>query len=183
MALKSTIHRIELDIADTDRGYYGAHALTVARHPSETEERMMVRVLAFAMHAAPGLGFGAGLSSVDEPDLCERDQTEAIRRWIEVGLPDERRLRRACGRAAEVVALSYGRTAAQWWRQNEALLARLERLTVLELPIAGTRELAALVRRTMRLAASSSGGVWWLNNEDITVSIEPLVRQQATSRE
>ncbi|MFA7505741.1 MAG: YaeQ family protein [Burkholderiaceae bacterium] len=181
MALKSTIHRIELAIADIDRGYYHDHALTLARHPSETEERMMVRLLAFAMHADPALGFGAGLSDVDEPDLWLRDDTGAIELWIEVGLPDERRLRRACGRAARVVALSYGRNAALWWRQHGEALERLDRLAVVELPVAATLELAALARRTMRIQANASEGLWWIGSEAGSVSIEPLVRKDASA--
>jgi len=180
MALKSTIHRIELSIADIDRGYYHDHPLTLARHPSETEERMMVRLLAFAMHADPALAFGAGLSDVEEPDLWLRDDTGAIDRWIEVGLPDERRLRRACGRAVRVVAISYGRNAALWWRQNQQALSRLERLAVIELPAKATLELAALARRTMRVQANASEGLWWIGTEDGSVSIEPSLRKQAT---
>lgn len=179
MALKSTIHRVELAIADIDRGYYHDHSLTLARHPSETEERLMVRLLAFAMHAHPALSFGGGLSTVEEPDLWLRDDTGAIDCWIEVGLPDERRLRRACGRAGRVVAISYGRNAALWWRQNQAALARLDRLDVLELPVAATIELAALARRTMRLQANASEGLWWIGGEDGSASVEPLVRKRA----
>src|SRR5512147_3279852 len=103
MALKSTIFKAELQISDMDRNYYGSHSLTIARHPSETDERMMVRLLAFALHANEGLAFGRGLSTDDEPDLWQRDLTGAIRLWIDVGLPDEKLLRRACGRADEVV--------------------------------------------------------------------------------
>lgn len=139
----------------------------------------MVRLLAFAMHAHPALSFGGGLSTVEEPDLWLRDDTGAIDCWIEVGLPDERRLRRACGRAGRVVAISYGRNAALWWRQNQAALARLDRLDVLELPVAATIELAALARRTMRLQANASEGLWWIGGEDGSASVEPLVRKRA----
>src|SRR5690606_15259283 len=179
MALKSTIHRVELAIADIERGYYQDHTLTLARHPSETEERLMVRLLAFAMHAHPALGFGAGLSDVEEPDLWLRDDTGAIELWIEVGLPDERRLRRACGRARQVVAISYGRNAALWWRQQQHALARLDRLTVVELPVQPTLALAALARRTMRVQANASEGLWWIGSEDGSVSVEPSLLKQA----
>ena len=109
MALKATIFKVGLQVADMERGYYGDHALTVARHPSETDERMMLRVLAFALHAGPDLAFGKGLSTDDEPDLWQRDLTGAIALWIDVGQPDEKLLRRACGRAREVVVYAYGR--------------------------------------------------------------------------
>lgn len=106
MALKSTIHKAELQIADMDRGYYAEHSVTIAEHPSETDERMMVRLLAFAHGASDRLAFGKGISDTDEPDLWEGDLTGAIERWIEVGLPDERRLLKAAGRAREVVGAS-----------------------------------------------------------------------------
>jgi len=97
-------------------GYYQDHALTIARHPSETEERMMVRLLAFALNADGTLVFGAGLSADDEPDLWCKELTGNIQTWIDVGLPDEKRIRKACGRADSVFVYSYGGRAAQlWW--------------------------------------------------------------------
>src|SRR5690606_4172966 len=97
MATRATIHRAELAIADMDRGYYADHTLTIARHPSETVEIMMLRRLAFAFFADPALQFGRGLSTMDEPDLWQHDDAGQLLRWIDVGLPDERRLRKACG--------------------------------------------------------------------------------------
>lgn len=152
MALKSTICKVELAVADVDRGYYRDHSLTVARHPSETDERMMVRVLAFALHADEALEFGRGLSAEDEPDLWRRDLTGAIERWIEVGLPDERKVRKACGRARSVDVLAYGgRAVALWWQAAREKLDRQDSLTVTELPIEASRALAQLARRSMRL--------------------------------
>jgi hypothetical protein len=103
MALKSTIFKIDLQIADMDRGYYADHALTIARHPSETDERMMARVLAFALFAAEDLSFGNGLSTNDEPDLWRRDLTGEVLLWVDVGQPDEKLIRKACHRARQVV--------------------------------------------------------------------------------
>jgi uncharacterized protein YaeQ len=118
-----------------ERGYYQDHALTIARHPSETEERMMVRLLAFALHAEDTLVFGAGLSTDDEPDLWRKDLTGNIETWIDVGLPDEKRIRKACGRAGNVFVYSYGGRAAQlWWVGVSDKLDRLNKLTVIELP-------------------------------------------------
>ena len=152
MALKATIFRVELSVANIDRGYYADHSLTIARHPSETEERMMVRVLAFALHAAPGLEFGRGLSSEDEPDLWQRDLTGVIERWIEVGLPDEREVRKACGRAREVDVLAYGaRVVDLWWEDARKTLERQDRLEVSELPPEAARALADMAERSMRL--------------------------------
>lgn len=108
MALKSTIYKAELQIADMDRHYYADHALTVARHPSETDERMMVRIVAFALFAHERLEFCKGLSDVDEPDLWQKDLTGAIDVWIEAGQPDERRIAKAAGRAGQVTVIAYG---------------------------------------------------------------------------
>src|SRR6185295_12969669 len=117
MALKSTIFKAEISVADIDRGYYRDHALTIARHPSETDERMMLRLLAFALHADDALEFGRGISTDDEPDLWRRDLTGAIKAWIDVGLPDEREVRKACGRADQVHILAYGGRAVDLWWQ------------------------------------------------------------------
>ncbi|MEW6165636.1 MAG: YaeQ family protein [Pseudomonadota bacterium] len=174
MALKSTIFKIELQVADLDRDYYQTHALTLARHPSETDERMMVRVLAFALHADAALEFGKGLSTEDEPDLWRRDLTGAIEEWIEVGLPDEKRLRRACGRAARVVVLTYGGRAADlWWQQNRQALRKLDKLAVIDLPAAATQALAALVERGMQINCTVQEGELWLVVGDATLRIAP----------
>ena len=152
MALKSTIFKAALSIADVDRGYYRDHALTVARHPSETDERMMMRLLAFALHADDALEFGRGLSADDEPDLWRRDLTGAIEQWIEVGLPEEREVRRACGRAREVRVLAYGgRTVDVWWQAARERLELQDRLAVSEVPVEASRALARLAARNMAL--------------------------------
>ena len=159
MALKATIFKAELSIADIDRGYYADHSLTIARHPSETDERMMVRLLAFALHAAERLEFGRGLSSEDEPDLCERDLTGAIERWIDVGLPNERDVRKACGRAREVEVLAYGGPAVDlWWQDARQTLERQERLAVSEIPSEASQALAQMAARSMRLQVTLQDG-------------------------
>src|SRR5258705_4450947 len=125
MALKSTIFKAELQVSDLDRNHFATHAVTLARQPSETDERRMVRILAFAFNADEALEFGRGLSAEDEPDLVKRDLTGAIELWIEVGLPDEREVRKASGRAAEVKVYIYGgRGAAMWWGPHESAPAR-----------------------------------------------------------
>ncbi|MGH8849382.1 MAG: YaeQ family protein [Casimicrobiaceae bacterium] len=152
MALKSTICKVELSVADIDRGYYRDHALTMARHPSETDERMMVRLLAFALHAHEALQFGRGLSADDEPDLWRRDRTGMIEQWIDVGLPEEREVRKACGRAAEVYILAYGgRAAGLWWQSARERLERQDRLAVSEVAVETSRALVQLAGRSMRL--------------------------------
>ena len=113
MAIKATIFKTELQVSDMDRGYYRDHTLTLARHPSETDERMMVRLLAFALHADEALLFGRGLSTDDEPDLWQKDLTGAVELWIDVGLPTEKDIRKACGRARQVVVYCYGGRGVQ----------------------------------------------------------------------
>lgn len=177
MALKATIFKLELQVADLDRNYYQTHALTLARHPSETDERMMVRVLAFALNAHAALEFGKGLSADDEPDLWRRDLTGAIEQWIDVGLPDEKRVRRACGRAARVTVLTYGgRPADLWWEQNRAQLKKQEKLTVINLPPQQTAAIASHVARSMQVSCTVQEGELWLVVGGESVRLTPEVR-------
>ncbi len=173
MALKATIFKAEIQVADMDRGHYADYSLTLARHPSETDERMMVRLLAFALFADPALGFGKGLCVDDEPDLWQKDLTGAIERWIDVGQPDEKWVRKACGRAAEVVVVAYGRAADVWWSGVRDKLVRQASLHVLDLAREATTELARLAERTMRLQVSIQDGQVWVTNGRDTVQIEP----------
>ena len=175
MAINSTVFKANLQIADMDRHYYADHALTLARHPSETDERMMVRLLAFALYADDMLAFGKGLCSDDEPDLWQKDLTGAIKRWISVGLPDERVIRKACGRAAEVVVICYGRPADIWWNENRGKMQQLNKLTVLKLPPESTQTLAELASRTMQLQCTIQEGHVMVTCEAGMVEIEPQV--------
>lgn len=175
MAIKATVCKAALQVADMDRHYYADHALTLARHPSETDERMMVRLLAFALYADELLAFGKGLSSDEEPDLWQKDFTGAIKRWVEVGLPDERAVRKACGRAAQVVVVSYGRAAPIWWNENCGKLQRLVNLTVLNLPTETTQALAALASRSMQLQCTLQEGHIMMTSEAGMIEIEPKV--------
>ena len=173
MALKATIFKVELNIADMDRNYYHDHALTLAQHPSETDERMMVRLAAFALHADEALVFGKGLSTEGEPDLWQKDLTGNIDLWIEVGLPDEKEIRKACGRAKHVVIYSYGgRSADLWWTQNRDKLERAKQLTVINLPSATTQALAKLAQRTMQLQCMIQDGEVWLADKLNRVKVE-----------
>jgi len=173
MALKSTICKAYLAIADIDRGRYRDHALTIARHPSETDERMMVRLLAFALHADDALEFGRGLSTDDEPDLWQRDLTGSIERWIDVGLPDERDVRRACGRAREVQVLAYGGRAVDiWWQGARDKLERHDRLAVSEVPLEASRALAQLAGRSMRLQVTIQEAHLFVGDDATSVPVE-----------
>ena len=153
MALKSTIYKADLQVSNMDSNYYAAHSLTLARHPSETEERLMVRLIAFAIFASHTLTFGKGLSDEEEPDLWQKDLTGAIELWIELGLPDERVLRKACGRSNQVALILYGgRSADMWWNQNSKALLKLNNLTVINLP--DTEELANAATRNMNISCT-----------------------------
>ena len=173
MAHKSTIFKAELQVSDLDRGHFATHSLTVARHPSETDRRMMVRLLAFALNADEALEFGRGLSSEDEPDLVKRDLTGAIELWIDVGLPDEREIRKAAGRAREVKVYVYGgRSAALWWTQNESALARLRNVSVVEVPDSVADPLTRLAQRNMRLDCTIQDAQVWLGANGETMHFE-----------
>ena len=173
MALGSTIYKAELSIADIARGYYADHVLSLARHPSETEERLMTRLLAFALHAHDDLKFGRGISTDDEPDLWQKDPTVTIDLWIDVGLPDERSIRKACGRAGRVVVLAYGgRKLDRWWQQNAEALARHRNLAVVAVPADEISQLAALAQRSMRLSCTVQEGSAWIGSVDSGIDIE-----------
>jgi uncharacterized protein YaeQ len=174
MALKSTIFKTRLGVSDLDRHYYAEHQLTLARHPSETDERMMVRLLAFALFADERLEFGRGLSTEDEPALWLRDYAGNIKLWVEVGLPDERTVRRAAGRAEQVVVLAYGGRAADvWWAKEGAALSRLDKLQVLALDANESAALADLAERGMDLQGTIQDGHVLLSDGVRTVAIEP----------
>ena len=173
MALKSIIYKVSLGIADLDRPYYGNHSLMLARHPSETEERLMVRLLAFALYADERLEFGRGISADDEPALWTREYSGEVRQWIEVGLPDERLLRRASGRADQVIVFGYGgRALDAWWLKESAALARLRNLRVLALNDAQSAALAAMASRAMELQCTVQDGQVWFTDGPRTVLIE-----------
>lgn len=178
MALKATIHKAELQVSDMDRHYYATHALALAQHPSETDERLMVRLLAFALFADERLEFGRGLSSEDEPDLWRRSLSGEIELWIELGQPDEARIRKACGRAREVAVIGYsGRSFDLWWEKNAAGLARCGNLRVIELPAGTATQLAALLARGMRLQCLIQDGEIQLMADERSVSVIPIQRR------
>jgi uncharacterized protein YaeQ len=173
MASNATIYKATLQISDMDRHYYEEHALTLARHPSETDERMMVRLLAFALHAHEALSFGRGLSTEEEPALWHKDLTGAIDLWIEVGQPEEKTVRRACGRAKQVYVYTYGgRGADQWWEKNLVALDRLNNLTVMNLPLDGSRALTTLAQPSMQLQCTIQEGQIWMAGGEHTAHIE-----------
>jgi uncharacterized protein YaeQ len=183
LALKSTIFKAQLAVADIDHAYYADHALTLARHPSETDERMMVRLAALAFHAHTlqtvcggdgTLGFGAGLSDPDDPDVVLRDFTGLTRLWIEVGQPDDSAIAKACRKADQVAVYCFHHAAEVWWRGIENKLHRLDNLAVYRIPTEASQQLAAFAERSMQLQATLQEGVLMLGDAKRHVDLEPL---------
>ena len=172
MALKATIYKADLQLADMDRNYYDTAPLTLARHPSETDERMMIRLLAYAIHASPALTFTKGLFDTDEPDLWQKDLTGAIELWIEVGQPDEKRLMKACGRSAKVIVYSYAATSHIWYKQIANKLDRAKNLTVINIPAEASAQLEKLANRNMQLQCTIQDGQIYLTDGVETVLVE-----------
>jgi uncharacterized protein YaeQ len=182
MALKSTVFKVNLQIADIDHSYYADHALTLARHPSETDERMMTRLVAMALHAhrlqtelgGDGtLAFGAGLSNPDEPDVWLRDYTGQTRLWIEVGQPEDKPLLKACKQAEAVILYAFSHSAEIWWRGIEGKLNRQDKLQVWRIPHDTSQALCVLAERSMQLQATVQEGQLMLGNASHQITIEP----------
>lgn len=181
MAIKSTIFKASLQIADIDHGYYADHALTLARHPSETDERMMVRLVALALNAHHlqttcggdgSLAFGAGLSDPDEPDVWLRDFTGRTRLWVEVGQPEEKPILKACSKADQVAVYAFSHAADVWWKGIATKLTRPQNLSVWRLPSDAAPQLAALAERSMQLQATVQEGSLTLGNARDAVTLE-----------
>jgi len=181
MALKSTVFKADLQVNDLDRHYYQTHPLTLARHPSETDERMMIRMLAFALNADPALAFGGDVSAQDEPSLWIKDLTGAIRLWVEVGLPEPRLLRKAAGRSDSVMVYAYGRSADLWWKDSMGLLEQVDSLAVWKIPQTTSLPLAALARRSMQLQCLIQDGDATLSDDAASVTVERVLLKAARS--
>ena len=175
MAQKATIYKVELSVSDMDRHYYETHKLTVAKHPSETDERLMVRLIAFALNAREQLEFSRGLSTDDEPDLWEKSLSGEIGLWVTLGLPSEKIVRQSCGKAKEVIIYSYGgRTAEVWWDKIKNSTTRFENLKVINLVEAETNELAQQANRSMKLQVNVQEGDLMVSVDDSIVYVTPI---------
>ena len=183
MALKSTIYKANLQIADIDHSYYADHALTLARHPSETDERMMVRLVALALNAYQlqsvcngdgTLAFGAGLSDPEDPDVSLTDFTGRKRLWMEVGQPEDKPISKACNKADAVLLYCFAHSAEIWWKGIETKLTRLDRLQVWRIPTEASQELARLAERSMQLQATVQEGAITLSSTQGSVHVEPV---------
>ena len=175
MAQKATIYKVELSVSDMDRHYYETHKLTVAKHPSETDERLMVRLIAFALNAREQLEFSRGLSTDDEPDLWEKSLSGEIELWVTLGLPSEKIVRQSCGKAKEVIIYSYGgRTAEIWWDKIKNSTTRFENLKVINMAEAETSKLAQQANRSMKLQVNIQEGDLMVSVDDSIVYVTPV---------
>ena len=184
MAIKSTIFKAQLQIADMDRGVYADHALTIARHPSETDERMLMRVLAFALHVPASddngkLELAKGISDTEEPDLWQHDLSGQLLHWLEVGQPDERRMIKAAGRADRVTVIAYAASTPIWWAGVQNKVARAARLAVWQVPAEQSQALATLAQRTMQLQVTVQDGTVWVSDGQQSIEVEPQVLKPA----
>lgn len=174
MAQKATIYKVELSVSDMDRHYYETHRLTVAKHPSETDERLMVRLLAFALNAHEHLEMTKGLSSDDEPDIWQKSLSGELELWVALGLPSEKILRQSCGKAKEVIVYSYGGKPAEiWWDKTRNSTTRFDNLRVVNFPETETQALAQLANRSMRLQVNIQDGEVMLSANDSVVYVTP----------
>ena len=176
MAQKSTIFKCNLNVADMDRHVYGDFPLTIARHPSETDERMLLRILVFAIHANEALEFGRGISIDDEPDLWLKNLTGDIELWIELGTPDPDRLRKACARSRSVILYSYGKRAVPvWWEKHRKDLQRFDKLKIYQVPGDTCAKLATLAAPAMDLQCTVTDGDIWLNSDSASIEVKPTI--------
>jgi uncharacterized protein YaeQ len=183
MAQKATIYKVELSVSDMDRHYYETHTLTVAKHPSETDERLMVRILAFALNAHEHLEFTRGLSTDDEPDIWQKSLSGELELWVALGLPGAKIVRQSCGKADEVIIYCYGgRTAEIWWEKIKNSTTRFDNLQVVNFSEKDTRELGKQVNRSMRLQVNIQDGDVMVSVDGSIVYVTPVKWKNADHR-
>ena len=175
MAQKATIYKVELSVSDMDRHYYETHKLTVAKHPSETDERLMVRLVAFALNAHEHLEMTKGLSTDDEPDIWQKSLSGELDVWVALGLPSEKVIRQSCGKAGRVILYPYGgKTAEMWWDKVKNSTTRFDNLQVMNLAEADTDALAKLASRTMKLQVNIQDSEVMVSVDDSMVYLTPV---------
>lgn len=175
MAISSTINKVSLNIADMDQHYYQSHDLTIAQHPSETNFRFMIRLIAFALNASDQLSFSKGLESDEEPDLWQKSLTDEIELWVDLGQADEKRIRKACGRAKQVIIYTYHeRKAKAWWEQQQAKLQRFSNLKVLHI---NAENVDSLLQRSMQIQCNIQDGEIYLSDDqtNMTITLDRLL--------
>ena len=175
MAQNATIYKVELSVSDMDRHYYETHKLTLAKHPSETDERLMVRIVAFALNAHEHLEMTKGLSTDDEPDIWQKSLSGELDLWVALGLPSEKVVRQSCGKADKVIVYSYGgRTADVWWDKIKNSTSRFDNLQVINFSETDTLALAKLASRAMKLQINIQDGEVMVSVDDSVVYLTPL---------
>ncbi len=172
MALKATIYKANIELADMDRNYYDNIQLTLAQHPSETSQRLMVRLIAYILNAHKDLQFGKGVSDEDEAAIWQINYSDEINLWIELGQLDEKRLKKACNQANAVKLYCYASSANIWWSQVEQSLNKFERLTVEQFSPDTCDALVKLLSRNMEFQCSIQDGQLWLTSGAETLLIE-----------
>lgn len=180
MAVNSTVYKANLSIVDIDRNYYADHPLTLACHPSETEERMMMRLLAFAVNAHEYLVPAAGMTDNDEPDLWQKDLTGIIEMWIEVGQPDEKRILKACGRSRQVKIYTYNARPAVWWEPLAPKVERAKNLCVYSVDATASKRLTEFVDRTIDMQVTIQDGEIWVRNDALELLV-PIATLMSSS--
>lgn len=172
MALKATIYKASIELADMDRNYYDSLQLTIAQHPSETDQRLMIRLVAYILNAHPDLKFGKGLSDEDEASLWQINYSDEINVWVELGQPDEKRLKKACNQAKLVKLYTYGSSSNTWWSQTESNLKKFDRLSIERFEQNTCDALVKLLSRNMEFQCSIQDGQLWLSSGDETLLVE-----------
>jgi uncharacterized protein YaeQ len=164
MAISSTINKVSLSIANMDTDYYHQHELTMAQHPSENNFRFMIRLIAFILNADEQLAFTKGMNNDDEPELWLKSLTNDIELWIDFGQLDEKRIRKACGRAKQVIIYTYheGKSSV-WWQQQKEKCQRFGNLSVIQITAEGVD---SLLQRSMQLQCNIQDGVMYLSGDN-----------------
>lgn len=183
MAIKATIFKVDLSITDMDRHYYGDHQLTIARHPSESDKRMMLRIIAFAFNAHEQLEFTKGLSDVEEPDLWQKNYSDEIECWVELGQPSEQRIKKGCNQSQHMLVYSYANGMFEnWWQKDKNSLSSRKNLAIFTIPEATGEYLASLVTRQMHIQCTIQDGQAWLNLGEETIEISLITHQELINR-
>ncbi len=176
MAIKSTIYKVDLQVANIDTHYYAEHSLTIARHSSETEERLMMRILAFALNATDNLKFANGLTNPEEPELCLKDLTGSIQLWIDIGQPEEKSILKACGISNNVIIYSYKLKTRDWWGRASQKLTRVKNLTIYNVDESAVKEMTKMTARSMSILVTIQDGDITVRDDhnEVIVEIEKL---------
>ncbi|GHA40466.1 YaeQ family protein [Photobacterium aphoticum] len=174
MALKATIYKAQFNVADLDRHVYLDQSHTLACHPSETLQRLMLRLVMWGLNADESLQFTKGLCEADEPALWTKSLTDDVELWIDLGLPDEKRIKKAAHKADKVIIAAYGDNAAPvWWQQNKSKITQFGNVSVVFFDDATLAQLEAMVERTMQLQLTIEGEQGWLSAGEKSCTLTP----------